>query len=93
MVREEELIQALEEGVILGAGLDVFSSEPISEASYRLFDLERVCVTPHNASFTRESLYNAVDSVVASVLEVASGKRPTHAVNAPAAPRAGGEQP
>ena len=89
VIREEELIEALQTKVIRGAGLDVFSSEPISQASYPLFDLDRVAMTPHNASFTVESLYNAVRSVVRSVLEVAAGEKPTFAVNQPADPRAG----
>mgnify|MGYP004456178445 CR=1 FL=1 len=87
VVCEDELIEALQRGEIGGAGLDVFSSEPISEASYPLFDCKRVCLTPHNASFTVESLYNAVKSVVQSVLEVAQGQKPTHAVNSPVHPR------
>lgn len=49
VVCEDELIEALQRGEIGGAGLDVFSSEPISEASYPLFDCKRVCLTPHNA--------------------------------------------
>ena len=88
VIREEELIQALQEKVILGAGLDVFSSEPISEISYPLFELDRVAVMPHCASFTLESLYNAVNSVVQSVLEVAEGKCLTYCVNHPDHPRA-----
>lgn len=83
VVCEEDLIEALQQGIIRGAGLDVFSAEPVSEAAYPLFDLERVCVTPHNASFTVESLYNAVNSVVKSILEVAEGKKPEFAVNKP----------
>lgn len=89
VIREDELIEALKKKKIRGAGLDVFSSEPISEAAYPLFEMERVCVTPHNASFTVESLYNAVNSVVKSILEVASGKKPAFAVNTPTAPRGG----
>ena len=87
VVCEDELIEALERKVIRGAGLDVFSSEPISESSYPLFDMERVCVTPHNASFTVESLYNACESVVRSILEAAAGEKPACAVNAPEHPR------
>ena len=87
VICEDELIAALQNGVIGGAGLDVFSSEPISEASYPLFDCKRVCLTPHNASFTVESLYNAVRSVVKSVLEVARGEKPAYAVNSPEHPR------
>lgn len=83
VIREEELIWALKKGVIRGAGLDVFSSEPVSEGSYPLFEMERVALMPHCASFTVESLYNAIRSVVRSVLEVASGKTPVYAVNNP----------
>ena len=88
VICEEELIAALEKKKILGAGLDVYASEPISEAAYPLFDMDRVAMTPHNASFTVESLYNAVRSVVKSVLEVAEGKKPECAVNDPEHPRA-----
>lgn len=90
VVCEDELIEALQKGVIRGAGLDVFSTEPISPAAYPLFDLERVCLTPHNASFTVESLYNAVNSVVHSILQAAAGERPDYAVNRPENPRNGG---
>ncbi len=89
VIREEELIEALKTGVIRGAGLDVFSAEPVSEASYPLFDMEWVCLTPHNASFTVESLYNAVTSVVESVLAVAAGREPRFKVNNPIHPRIG----
>lgn len=87
VVREEELIQALRGKLIRGAGLDVFSSEPITEKSYELFDLDRVELTPHNASYTLESLYNTIESTVESVIEVAQGKAPRCKVNEPVHPR------
>jgi len=83
IIREEELIEALKTSVIRGAGLDVYSTEPISENAYPLFDMDRVEMTPHNASFTIESLLNAVRSVVKSVIEVSEGTKPTFAVNDP----------
>ena len=73
--------------MIRGAGLDVFSSEPIAEKSYELFDLDRVELTPHNASYTLESLYNTIESTVESVIEVSQGKAPRCKVNEPAHPR------
>lgn len=87
VINEEDLIEALDKKIIRGAGLDVYSTEPISENSYRLFDFDRVEMTPHNASFTVQSLMNAINSVVKSVCEVADGKRPKYAVNNPASPR------
>lgn len=87
IVCEKDLIIALREKIIRGAGLDVFSHEPIEESSYPLFEFERVCLTPHNASYTVESLYNALHSVQESVLDVVRGNAPHHRVNQPSNPR------
>ena len=48
-VDEPALIQALEEGQIAGAGLDVFSKEP-PDPENPLLHMENVVVTPHAAS-------------------------------------------
>ncbi len=46
VVNEEELILALEEAWIAGAGLDVFEEEPLPAAS-PLYRLDNVLITPH----------------------------------------------
>ncbi|SDJ82308.1 D-2-hydroxyacid dehydrogenase [Natronorubrum texcoconense] len=51
LVDEESLIEALEEGTIAGAALDVFETEPLPPSS-PLWDLENVIVTPHRGSAT-----------------------------------------
>lgn len=51
VVDEEALIDALEHGALRGAGLDVFSTEPLPETS-RLWDHPRVVITPHTAGFS-----------------------------------------
>jgi phosphoglycerate dehydrogenase-like enzyme len=48
VVDEMALIEALREGRIAGAGLDVFEVEPLPESS-PLWDMENVIVTPHTA--------------------------------------------
>ncbi|PLT30789.1 D-2-hydroxyacid dehydrogenase [Peribacillus deserti] len=50
-VIEEELISALAEGSIAGAGLDVFETEPLQESS-PLWEMENVIITPHTAGAT-----------------------------------------
>lgn len=50
-VRQEDLVRALKDGRIAGAGLDVFEEEPLPEDS-PLWDLENVIVTAHYAGFT-----------------------------------------
>ncbi|MEH7124620.1 D-2-hydroxyacid dehydrogenase [Bacillus sp. JJ1532] len=51
IVVESELIKALIEGKIAGAGLDVFEKEPLSEES-PLWEIENVIITPHTAGST-----------------------------------------
>ena len=45
-VNEEALVQALENGEIAGAGLDVFQMEPLPR-DHPLWDLKNVIITPH----------------------------------------------
>lgn len=53
LIDEPELVSALQDGRIAGAGLDVFAHEPnIPEA---LFQLDNVVLQPHNASGTWET--------------------------------------
>ncbi|MBM7567547.1 D-2-hydroxyacid dehydrogenase [Paenibacillus sacheonensis] len=47
-VRTDDLVAALNQGVIAGAGLDVFEQEPLP-AGHPLWAMENVIVTPHNA--------------------------------------------
>jgi phosphoglycerate dehydrogenase-like enzyme len=51
LVDEEALIEALSEGRIRGAGLDVFSEEPLP-AGHPLWQLENVVLTPHVSAVT-----------------------------------------
>ncbi len=46
LVREEALLDALKNGVIAGAVLDVFNEEPLPE-THPFWDLENVIITPH----------------------------------------------
>ncbi len=46
LVEEQALIQALQDGVIAGAGLDTFEVEPLPESS-PLWDMGNVLITPH----------------------------------------------
>lgn len=79
IVDEKALVEALREGVIAGAGLDVYENEPALAPG--LVELENVVVAAHIGSATTEtrdkmSLMNAEDLTAA--LE---GRRPVNLVN------------
>lgn len=51
IVHEADLAAALENGIIRGAGLDVFETEPLPETS-PLWNMENVIITPHVAALS-----------------------------------------
>ncbi len=80
IVNETDLYQALKDGVIAGAGLDVFENEPPTESP--LLELDNVVLTPHTAAFTMEAMNNMNVGVVEQLIDYLEGKRPEHLVNA-----------
>jgi hydroxypyruvate reductase 2 len=71
-VDEAELIRALKEGRIAGAGLDVFENEP--KVPSELFSMDNVVMTSHVAVFTSESRSDLWDTTVDSLEAYFSGK-------------------
>lgn len=73
LVDEPELVSALVEGRIAGAGLDVFENEP--EVPEELFGLDNVVLLPHVGTSTVETEDAMADLVVAN-LEAHFSKKP-----------------
>jgi phosphogluconate 2-dehydrogenase len=81
VVNERDLVEALREKRIAGAGLDVFETEP-PDPDNPLFQFPNVFRTPHVAGATSQN-YDGIAQVVVHNLElVRSGKFPLHCVNA-----------
>lgn len=64
-VDEEALTAALRDGVIAGAGLDVFGQEPLDPAS-PLWNMENVLITPHVAGILPHYVELAADVFIRS---------------------------
>jgi len=64
LINEKDLLQALNEGMIAGAGLDVFEVEPLPKES-ELWNMENVIITPHS-SFMQSSTF---ERTIAGFLE------------------------
>ena len=83
IVNEIELAEAIRDGVIAGAALDVFATEPTTESP--LFALDQVIVTPHLGASTREAQDKAGDTIADMVQLALAGEFVPFAVNVDAA--------
>ena len=79
IVDEAALADAVRDGVIAGAALDVFDAEPTTESP--LFGLESVVVTPHLGASTREAQDKAGDTIADMVQLALAGDFVPFAVN------------
>jgi D-3-phosphoglycerate dehydrogenase / 2-oxoglutarate reductase len=86
VLEESSLIQALTEGWIRGAGLDVFEQEPINPDN-PLLKLENVVLTPHMAGMGEGTAEARWDLSVETILDLFHGKWPRSYVNKLVKPR------
>ncbi len=80
VIDEGDLITALSEGIIAGAGLDVFEKEPI-EKNNSLLQMENVILTPHSAALTKECVIRMATSAVERVIALFNGYVPKNVAN------------
>ena len=83
IVVEQDLADAVRDGVIAGAALDVFATEPTTSSP--LFELDSVVVTPHLGASTREAQDKAGDTIADMVQLALAGEFVPFAVNVNAA--------
>lgn len=76
VVDEQALIRVLQEGLLRGAGLDVFDPEPPAPDN-PLLQMENVVVTPHSAANTVQGSMRMSNSVVDQVIQVLAGEKPS----------------
>jgi phosphoglycerate dehydrogenase-like enzyme len=76
IVVEEDLISALQEGIISGAGLDVFTKEPLEKES-PLWEMDNVIITPHTSGSTEHYDRRVIEDIFLPNLKTyLSGKAP-----------------
>jgi phosphogluconate 2-dehydrogenase len=80
VVDEQALIEALRNGQIRAAGLDVFEREPISTDS-PLLKMDNVVATPHMGSATHETREAMARCAVENLISALAGEKPANLVS------------
>jgi D-3-phosphoglycerate dehydrogenase len=78
LVKEVDLIEALQSKTIAGAGLDVFEQEPPSDSP--LFHMSNVVVTPHAAGVDLQSRDDMALSAAEAIVSFSRGEWPAEKV-------------
>lgn len=81
IIDEDALLNALEDGTITSAALDVFEVEPLP-ANYKLVQHENFHGTPHIGAATLEAQHRVGLDIAKAVNMALSGKKPDTIVNA-----------
>jgi D-3-phosphoglycerate dehydrogenase len=79
VVDEQALIEALRQGRLAGAALDVFEEEPV-RGVHPLCEFDNVVLTPHIASATGETVRRMALEATEEVLAVLQGRQPRYRV-------------
>jgi D-3-phosphoglycerate dehydrogenase len=80
LVDERALRQALEQGILGGAALDVLERTP-SGGRHPLLSMPNVFITPHIGGATAETLTRGAQRAVTAVTELLAGRVPANVVN------------
>ncbi|PZV12469.1 MAG: phosphoglycerate dehydrogenase [Leptolyngbya sp.] len=83
IVDEAAIVQALEEGKLAGAALDVFSQEPLEDDSPLRAVGKALLLTPHLGASTEEAQVNVAIDVAEQIRDVLLGLPARSAVNIP----------
>lgn len=74
IVNEKDLVEALNKGIIAGAGTDVFCDEP-PRTDDPLLHCPNLIVSPHSAAQTREAVIKMAQMCVRGCLAIVDGKK------------------
>jgi D-3-phosphoglycerate dehydrogenase len=82
LVDEKALAEAIKKGKIAGAGIDVFSEEPVSMNNPLLgVESEKLLLSPHVAGVTDEASMRIINMATANIARVLKGESPESLVN------------
>ena len=81
IINEQALVNAIKQGKIQGAALDVYEHEPPLESG--LLDHDNIITTPHLGASTKEAQTNVSTDIADQLIEYQKNKRIINAINMP----------
>ena len=86
VIDQDALVEALREGAIGGAALDVTVPEPLP-LDHPLYGFPTVTITPHIGSASHATRARMAEMAARNIIAVLGGEEPPNAINRPPAPR------
>jgi D-3-phosphoglycerate dehydrogenase len=78
LIHEADLLDALKNKIIGGAGLDTFAEEPPQVEKYK--GIPNLVITPHMGAYTTEALYNMAMDSTNDLIAVLEGREPVNRI-------------
>ena len=79
VVNEKDLVKALKQKIIGGAGLDVFETEPINK-NHSFLKLENIVLAPHVGSSTKETRMKMAEITIKNLILGMNDKKPIYSI-------------
>lgn len=81
LICEKDLVDALKNGKVKAAGLDVLESEPLRDKDHPLCNMDNVILTPHAGHVSQQATFELHKTVAENALRVSAGEQPLYIVN------------
>jgi len=82
IINEEDLAKALNEEVIAGAAIDVFTAEPI-DGNHPLISAKNILLTPHLGASTKEAKEGVSTTICEQIIDFLKNGKVNNALNMP----------
>lgn len=80
IIDEQAVINAIQDGRIAGAALDVFEGEPF-DINEKWYSIEQAVLTPHVAALTIDAMKDMAIVTATQIVDVKNGKEPSFCLN------------
>lgn len=81
VVCQDDLLDAIDAGIVKACGLDVNECEPLTDVNNRILQYDNVVLTPHSAAESVEYFIALQERAARTVIEVLNGELPRNVIN------------